>query len=86
MARKKTDTMALYRRVFGSEDGQIVLQNLLQEGGWLRSTFSTNQLNMAYNCGKRDLALGVLNTLSLTPKQLESLAKRMNREDMDEII
>ena len=85
MAERETE-IHRYRRVFGSDDGQIVLRSILSQGGWLMSTFSESELRMAYNCGKRDLALGILNSLSLTEKQIQEIAQRMNREGIDEVV
>lgn len=82
----KQEKMRRYRDVFSTREGRIVLYDLLSDGGWIRSTFSENPYTMAYNNGKRDFVMGLLNTLALTPKQMEEIAKRLSREDMDDAL
>jgi len=49
-----------YERVFDSEDGRRVLEDIALSGVLRRSAFSSDALVMAHNEGKRDLAQHIL--------------------------
>lgn len=50
----------LYERVFSTDDGKRVLQDIVVCGKLKVSCFSTDPLTMAFNEGKRDLAQNII--------------------------
>lgn len=53
-----------YRTVLGSSAGRNVLWDVLQKGGIYQTTFSgESPLTSAFKEGRRDFALGLLNTI-----------------------
>lgn len=60
------------RRVFGTRDGRTVFRWLLSDTGLMRSSFSTNALQMAFNEGRRSVG--------------QALAERLQRVSRDDYL
>lgn len=65
-----------YRSVFTGPDGETVLHDLLREAGVLSDGFDGDTGLMAYNEGRRSLALHILNKLRWTEPHMVALAAR----------
>jgi hypothetical protein len=66
-----------YERVFSSEDGQKVLEDIAISGLLRRSSFSNDALILAHNVGMNDLAQHILDMAKKDefrePKQTEAI-------------
>lgn len=60
------------RRVFGTRDGRAVFRWLLSDTGLMRSSFSTNALQMAFNEGRRSVG--------------QALSERLQRVSRDDYL
>lgn len=67
-----------YERVFSTDDGKRVLQDIVVCGKLKVSCFSTDPLTMAFNEGKRDLAQNIVDLATRVDnrKPRETKAKR----------
>lgn len=73
-------TIRAYRRLFSTEDGKIVLEDLMKANFIGRSAIGNDTLQTYYNNGKRDLILQILQTCNLEEVQIERLIAEMNRQ------
>lgn len=71
---------ALFRRVFGTPDGERVLAILLQRSRTKQPPFDTDPLKMAYRCGRQEPALWILNLLNMP----DDVVSRLEQEVMDD--
>lgn len=63
--RKKLDDALYYQRVFGSDDGKIVLADLVKKNNVLSNTFNEDSHRSAFNQGRRDAILEILAILNI---------------------
>lgn len=66
-----------YRVVFGSEEGKRVLYDLIARHYVLGTTFSGEQLTMAYCEGQREVVLHILRYMQMTPKDIPEVRTGM---------
>lgn len=65
-----------YKRVFGSQDGRIVLADLMRHFGFtMQSTFSENHATMARNEGSRGVLIHIGRRLEADPASVEATEK-----------
>ena len=75
------ELVCAYKRLFGSEDGKLVFDDLAKRANFLSPVMNENGLIMAHNEGKRDLILFILNMIHT---DLEATrADRQSTEDYD---
>ncbi len=76
-ARGRTaETRAAYRRVFETEDGQVVLADLIKFAGAGRETFVAGQADAtAYNIGMQRLILRITAFLEMTDREVLRISK-----------
>ncbi len=67
-----------YLTAFGSESGKRVLADLMKFGNMLGPSFATDPYRTAFNEGRRDVALYILNQLNY---DLEKLRQHMQGEE-----
>ena len=61
----RTRLKAVYRNVFSSDSGRIVLKDLMQRSGILKpTTIPGDAILSAFNDGQRQIVLGVLRQMS----------------------
>lgn len=68
------NTLKAYKRVFSTEDGILVMNDLIEVGGVLKSSHVPNDpYGTAYNEGWRSLTLHLLNRLSINPNDVRKM-------------
>jgi hypothetical protein len=77
--KKKAVTKA-YRRLFDSEDGTMVLEDMCKMCNFNASTFSNDPLEMAFNEGKRSIILRIMRVLKSDPTELFKLIEDNQKE------
>lgn len=76
-------TINAYRRLFSTEDGQIVLKDLMNSCGFARGIIGRDVQETYFNEGRRSVILGLIGTINMETKQVERLVVEMNREAED---
>jgi hypothetical protein len=56
-----------YRHTFGTEQGRVVLADLLRRAGLMQSSYSGDPLETAYREGRRRLGLEVVEAINRDP-------------------
>ena len=79
-AQEKARVQQAYANVFGSEDGEIVLADILSSSGYFMTAFTGNSKTY-YNEGQKDLVSQIMDKVLLTaPKTFGSIYKaRFNK-------
>jgi hypothetical protein len=73
--KRERATASAYKRVFESPEGEIVLRDLITEGGLLSvSHVSGDSHDTAFNDGKRALALHIFQRLRWSEPELVKIA------------
>ncbi len=67
-----------YERVFGSDDGQRVLRDMMVFYGMFQTTFNPNATESAYKEGQRSVVLGILEKMRWREKG--RVIARLNEE------
>lgn len=74
------DIIASYKKVFSSDDGKIVLKDLISKGGILKTSFvDRDPQGTAFNEGSRNLVLHILTILQTDASEIE----RIHKENLD---
>lgn len=83
--KKITDMVVRYQRLFDSEDGKIILHDLMKSCHILRTTFDTAERteDAIYNEGARSVVLRILQTINTDPAQLLELIERGNQKEQE---
>lgn len=89
MAERKTskraqhaDTVArAYRRLFSTEDGKLVLEDLMKCNFIATPSVGTDVHMTYFNEGARSVVLRIIRTCNLEEKQLERMIAEMNKVD-----
>lgn len=81
--KEKRDMVIRYKRLFGSEDGQKVLHDLMKSCFIMNSTLETDAIIMAHNEGARSIVLRILRTIQTDPMQMEELLKLGQSEGVE---
>lgn len=81
--RKKLDDALYYQRLFKTEDGKVVLADLIKKNNVLSNTFNDDPHRSAFNQGRRDAILEILSILNIDIDEafylLEQDAMRMKK-------
>ena len=78
---KKVELVKAYKKFFDSEDGKLVLADLVRECGMFRDSFRGDTNDMLINEGKRNVLLYIL---SNTNVDLNTLLKMVSRQSQGE--
>lgn len=70
-----------WQRVFGGDDGKIVLRDLLRRAGVLRTGFDLRPGMTEWNEGRRSLALEILRILNLDERDFARMTEDITDED-----
>lgn len=82
-AAKATATMNAYRRVFSTEDGKIVLNDLMKACFIMRSTVGNSSDETSYNEGQRNVVLRILETCKMTSTEVEKVYEYMKQTEQE---
>jgi hypothetical protein len=80
-SKRAEDTVRAYRRLFSTEDGQLVLRDLMRVGFINRSVVGTDTHDTYFNEGIRSVVLRILQTAQMTENEILKLREHMTRED-----
>ena len=83
---KAAQTINAYRRLFSTDDGQVVLKDLMQSCYLSRSIIGPSVHDTYFNEGVRSVVLRILGTVNMDEKQIERIIIEMNRESDDMLI
>lgn len=72
---ERAERIRAYKRIFESEDGKIVLQDLMRSCHVFSSTMDPNPTEHAYKEGERSVVLRIMRTLNIDPSKLEEAMK-----------
>ena len=80
---RKVDIINSYKRVFDSEDGNTVLNDLMKKGYILRPTHAGDDIAASNkNEGKRELVLYIMTKLNMDADKLKTQIERSKDEDL----
>ncbi|MBY7649984.1 MAG: hypothetical protein C4617_05850 [Candidatus Liberibacter europaeus] len=65
--KEKSD---LYKRVFATEDGRLVLMDLMIFGGLLSVNEHEDPINLARQEGKRSISIKIVNLIGITDDEI----------------
>ena len=68
---ERAERIRAYKRVFDSEDGKKVLQDLMKSCHVFTSTMDANPNETAYKEGERSVVLRIMRTLKIDPSEIE---------------
>ena len=74
-AQLKFDILDSYQKIFSTEDGQMVLYDMMKTNGMFTTTFNENPVTMAYLEGRRSFISDLITLLGKDSKQLHKLMK-----------
>lgn len=77
-------TILAYKRFFDSEDGKLILKDLMRACHMMTSTMDKDPHETAFNEGARSVVLRILKTNNTSIEQLNELVKRLETEEQDE--
>lgn len=72
-AKKSMTLVQNYKDTFTDDVGEKVLMDILKDSGMLSICFDSDPLVMAYNEGRRDIALRLMTILEIDMKQYKQL-------------
>ena len=79
--RKKKEMLEAYRRVFLSDDGKLILKDLMKSTFFYSTTQDTDVSIMAFQEGQRALVLRILSTLKMSHEHIERLIEEQIFEE-----
>lgn len=80
--QKQLDLADAYQRVFGTPEGQLVLRDLIGQGGVLE--IAADPADSRFYDGKRALALHILHRLRWSVSELQALGQEITYETLME--
>lgn len=83
MEQKKLVMISRYQAVFNSDDGKIVLQDMMQHWGILSDIFDENPRIHAFNEGARSVVMRILRTINADLDTIEESMQRQLEKDDD---
>jgi hypothetical protein len=82
-AQKADATIRAYRRLFSTEDGQLVLDDLMKANFIGRTVVGSDVQHTYFNEGARSVILRIIQTCEMDEKQLKILIDQMNKPEED---
>tara|TARA_R100001082_G_scaffold37833_1_gene19949 strand:- start:609 stop:887 length:279 start_codon:yes stop_codon:yes gene_type:complete len=73
---KMLDITADYKKIFGSDQGERVLYDLMKNSFMITSTFSNDPHEMALREGHRNVILRILSILKTDERELQDILNR----------
>lgn len=82
---KQAKRVEAFKKCFGSEEGKIVLAELVKECGMLRNSFRGNTDELLFNEGKRNVLLYILAIINVDlPSLLDNLEKERQSQGVND--
>ena len=79
-AERKVAIVKAYKNLFGSPEGQLVLNDLMQTHGMMSSSFSGDSTQTVFKEGERNVVLRILTILKTNETQLRERIEAYARE------
>lgn len=73
--KTKVDGINRYKRLFSTEDGKKILQDMILSSGVLQCSYTPDPYETAYNEGARSFVLRILKTLQTDPEVVAQLIR-----------
>lgn len=81
---KQAKKVEAFKKCFDSEEGKIVLNELVRECGFLRNSYRGNTDELVFNEGKRNVLLFILSIINVDlPTLLDTLEKGRQSQGED---
>jgi hypothetical protein len=81
MEKDQLKLISMYKSVFGSENGQRVLWDLMKVSGYTSNNFDENPQQLAYNEGLRSMVIRIVNLVEMDTQQISKLTKKYREAD-----
>lgn len=75
--KEKRHTLEAYKKFFTSEDGKLILKDLIRSTKFFDTTFHTDQSVMAFEEGQRALVLRILRSTKVKQEDIERMFEDM---------
>lgn len=75
---ERAERIRAYKRVFESEDGKKVLQDLMKSCHVFTSTMDESANEVIYREGSRSVVLRIMRTISINPSEFERMLNETN--------
>ena len=79
--KKRLTLLQAYKRLFSSDEGQMVLKDLVSTHGMLSTSFKSDVNDMIFREGERNVILRILDKISYKEEQLMKLIKQIEGEE-----
>ena len=77
---ERAEKIRAYKRVFESDDGKLVLKDLIASCHILTSTMDPNPNEVMFNEGARSVVLRIMRTLKVDPAELEKILNEQEKK------
>ena len=78
--KEKAKNIIAYQKLFATEDGKRVLADLLRECGFMSVGLGEDAQETAYNQGKREVVLRIVNLINIDPETILKLLRDNRKE------
>ena len=72
--------LAAYRSFLTTEEGEMVLQDLMQSCGFLQISVGETPQHTYFNEGRRSVVLSIIETAQLSPDMIDKMIGRIRKE------
>lgn len=79
--KKLKETTLAYKRVFESEEGRLVLKDLMKCCNFLNSSVGKDSNETFFNEGSRSIILRILKTTAMSLEDIEQYVKQIEKGD-----
>jgi hypothetical protein len=77
---KKADLIRAYKNTFSSDEGKLVLHDLMKTFHVLHSTMDSNANEVMYKEGERSVVLRILRTINTDANELEKILNEQDKK------
>ena len=77
-------TILAYQRVFDSEDGKLVLKDLMKSCNMMQSTYDKDPYETHFNEGARSVVVRILKTTNTSIEKLNEMLAKLEMEEQNE--
>lgn len=81
-AEKAEKTYNAYRRLFSTEDGAVVLADLMRSCNFMDTVYGEDANETYFNEGKRSVLLAIMKTAKMSPEEVSRIVSSIKKEDM----
>lgn len=76
----KADLVRAYKNTFSTDEGKMVLHNLMKTFHVLNSTMDANPNEVMFKEGERSVVLRILRTIGTDPNELEKILNEQEKK------